>query len=176
MSTTTPSASSSGRWKAASTTYVAPCSRCAGPNTSPRKLCALIRWSRTVTVNTCLPPRTCGDGGRKKVRRERRARPCRGRGRARRPAAALGASVSDPVAQTGYLPAGEAGHHLGQLLERALAGDQRVEGGVGEQAQGQRHPVGEGAPGASGRGHRADLTAAHDQTAGVERLAQRQAD
>ena len=41
----------SARRKVASTTYVAPCSRCAGPNTSPRKLWAIIMWSRTVTLN-----------------------------------------------------------------------------------------------------------------------------
>src|SRR3954468_23232026 len=52
MSTTMPSSSRSGRRKVASTTKVAPCSRWAGPNTSPRKLCATIMWSRTVTENT----------------------------------------------------------------------------------------------------------------------------
>src|SRR5256885_12643898 len=52
MSTTMLSASSSARRKVASTTYVAPCRRCAGPKTSPRKLWAIIRWSRTVTLNT----------------------------------------------------------------------------------------------------------------------------
>src|SRR5947208_6397011 len=54
MSTTIPSASSSARRNVASTTYVAPCSRCAGPKTSPRKLWAIIMWSRTVTLNTEL--------------------------------------------------------------------------------------------------------------------------
>src|SRR5215475_13568065 len=52
MSTTTLSASSCARRKVASTTYVAPCRRCAGPKTSPRKLCAIIMWSRTVTLYT----------------------------------------------------------------------------------------------------------------------------
>src|SRR3954447_13031012 len=52
MSTTTPSASSSARRKVASTTNVAPWSRCAGPKTSPRRLWAIIMWSRTVTLNT----------------------------------------------------------------------------------------------------------------------------
>src|SRR6476620_8465188 len=52
MSTTMPSSSRSGRRKVASTTKVAPCSRWAGPNTSPWKLCATIMWSRTVTENT----------------------------------------------------------------------------------------------------------------------------
>src|SRR6201991_2405061 len=50
MSTTMPSASSSRRRNSTSTTYVAPCIRCAGPNTSPEKLCAIIMWSRTHTV------------------------------------------------------------------------------------------------------------------------------
>src|SRR4051812_17861108 len=55
MSTTMPEGSSSPRRKAASTTNVAPCSRWAGPNSSPVKLWATIMWSRTVTVNTCSP-------------------------------------------------------------------------------------------------------------------------
>src|ERR671913_1134134 len=55
MSTTMPSASSSGRRNVASTTKVAPCSCWAGPNTSPRKLWATIMWSRTVTLNNGLP-------------------------------------------------------------------------------------------------------------------------
>ncbi len=38
--------------KAASTTKVAPCSACAGPNTSPRNECAIMMWSRTSTVYT----------------------------------------------------------------------------------------------------------------------------
>ena len=44
------------RTDVASTTKVAPCSRCAGPNTSPRKLCATITWSRTVMLNNGVPP------------------------------------------------------------------------------------------------------------------------
>ena len=43
------------RRNVASTTYVAPWSRCAGPNTSPRRLWATIMWSRTVTLNTVYP-------------------------------------------------------------------------------------------------------------------------
>src|SRR5690349_22903567 len=54
MSTTIPSASSAARRKVASTTNVAPWSRCAGPKTSPRKEWAIITWSRTVTLNTGL--------------------------------------------------------------------------------------------------------------------------
>ena len=36
---------------AASTTKVAPCSACAGPNTAPRNEWAIMMWSRTSTVN-----------------------------------------------------------------------------------------------------------------------------
>src|SRR3954453_20038643 len=54
MSTTMPSASRSARRDVASTKYVAPCRPCAGPNTSPRRLWAIIMWSRTVTLNTRL--------------------------------------------------------------------------------------------------------------------------
>src|SRR3954466_12670307 len=50
MSTTTPAASRVARRKVASTTYVAPCRRCAGPNTSPRRLWAIITRSRTSTA------------------------------------------------------------------------------------------------------------------------------
>src|SRR6187549_3441816 len=56
MSTTTPSGSRASRRKVASTTYVAPCRRCAGPNTSPRRLWAIIMWSRTVTLYTGSGP------------------------------------------------------------------------------------------------------------------------
>src|SRR3954452_23251811 len=51
MSTTMLSASSAVRRNVASTTNVAPCSRCAGPNASPRRLWATITWSRTVMLN-----------------------------------------------------------------------------------------------------------------------------
>src|SRR5215212_7336900 len=61
MTTTMPSASRLARRKVASTTYVAPCRRCAGPKTSPRRLWAIIMWSRTVTLNTRLLP-VVGDG------------------------------------------------------------------------------------------------------------------
>src|SRR3954469_3662514 len=56
MSTTMPSASSDSPRKVASTTYVAPCNCCAGPKTSPRRLCAIIMWSRTFTRNMSLLP------------------------------------------------------------------------------------------------------------------------
>src|ERR1700761_600844 len=60
MSTTMPSASSPARRKVASTTKVAPCRRWAGPKASPRRLWAIIMWSRTVTLNTSFP--LVGDG------------------------------------------------------------------------------------------------------------------
>ena len=57
MSTTIPCSSSVAPRNVASTTNVAPCSRCAGPKTSPRRLWATIMWSRTVTLNTRPPSR-----------------------------------------------------------------------------------------------------------------------
>src|SRR4051812_41648135 len=56
MSITIPSSSRAARRKVASTTYVAPCRRWAGPKTSPRRLWAISMWSRTVTLNTSLRP------------------------------------------------------------------------------------------------------------------------
>src|SRR3954452_11713655 len=102
MSRTIPSPSRSGRAKAASTTYVAPCLRCAGPKTSPGRLWAIIMWSRTVTeyISGLLRGRRVG--------------------------------VPDPVAEPGQLAGGDPGQHLRQFLERALAGDEHVEGRVGE--------------------------------------------
>ena len=52
MSTTMPFASSVSDMNATSTTKVAPCSACAGPNTSPRNEWAIMMWSRTSTANT----------------------------------------------------------------------------------------------------------------------------
>src|SRR6188472_3358152 len=51
MSTTIPCSSSSARRNVASTTNVAPWSCWAGPNTSPRRLWAIMMWSRIVTAN-----------------------------------------------------------------------------------------------------------------------------
>src|SRR4051812_27063237 len=118
MSTTRLSASRSGRRNDASTTNVAPCSRCAGPKTSPRKLCATIMWSRTVTLNTGSSSRSLG------------IRPF----------------VGDTMAERGKFTAGQPRHQLGQLVEVALAADEGVEHRIGEQVQGQRQPVGEAAP------------------------------
>src|SRR4051795_10397335 len=97
MSTTMPSAPSAARRNVASTTYVAPCSRWAGPKTSPRKLWAIIMWSRTVTLNT----------------------------------GSLSA-VADGVAQVGSGAGGQCREHRRKLLERRLAGDQRVQGRVAQ--------------------------------------------
>src|SRR5689334_19070564 len=136
MSTTMLSSSSCSRRKVASTRNVAPCSRCAGPKTSPRKLWAIMMWSRTVILNTVEPSR---------------AELCR--------------SVVNTVAEHGSFTAGDTVHHLGQLVERTLSGDQCVEGGIGQQTQGDRHPVGVAAARAAVGRHRADLAAADDQPA-----------
>src|SRR4029453_8764825 len=95
MSTTMLSSSRSGRLKVASTTNVAPCSFCAGPNTSPEKLCAIMMWSRTVTLN--------------------------------KPSLSF---VVHQMTQRGQFAARQPGHDLGQLVEPAVPGDQRVEPGV----------------------------------------------
>src|ERR1051326_8279748 len=86
MSTTMPSRPSSGRRISTSTTYVAPCSRCAGPKTSPRKLCAIMKWPRTVTLY-----------------------------------------IPNPVAKGVACRCGETRHDARQLVERALACDERIE-------------------------------------------------
>src|SRR3954469_14304756 len=98
MSTTTPSGSSASLRNVASTTYVAPCSRCAGPKTSPLRLWATIMWSRTVTLNM-----------------------------------AAASAVRDRVTEGRERSVGEARHHLGQLLERRLPCEHRVERGVAQQ-------------------------------------------
>src|SRR3954471_1654371 len=102
MSTTMWSASRSGRRKVASTTNVAPCRRWAGPKTSPVKLWATIRWSRTVMLNKSGPFGLSGP------------------------------VIGDTHAQGGRFT-GEPGQFLRQVREPDLAGDQRVEDGVGEQ-------------------------------------------
>src|SRR3954449_7751771 len=74
MSTTIPAGSSAGRRKVASTTKVAPCSRWAGPNTAPGRLCATIMWSWTVTLNTGSHPVVVdrvAEGGQPAVREPR---------------------------------------------------------------------------------------------------------
>src|SRR4029453_8414469 len=102
MSMTIPSASSSARRKVTSTTKVAPCSRCAGPKTSPRKLCATMMWSRTVTLNPgSLPVSGAVVFG----------------------AGAFADVVGDEVAQRRQGARGQPGQHLGQLVEAGLAGE-----------------------------------------------------
>src|ERR1700761_1012480 len=124
MSTTMPSASSPARRKVASTTKVAPCRRWAGPKASPRRLWAIIMWSRTVTLNTVTP------------------------------------LVSDSVAERRQAPVGEPGHQVGQLAEVGPPGQQGVEGGVAQQLQRERQPLGaRPGPGAGG-GEGADLAGA----------------
>src|SRR5436305_652842 len=105
MSTTRLSASSAARRNVASTTKVAPCRRCAGPKTSPRKLWAIIMWSRTVTLNMDLSN-----------------------------------AVGDGVTERGQAAGGQPGHDVGQLVEPARAGEQRIEGRIAEQIQGERQP------------------------------------
>src|SRR6478736_4068951 len=141
MSTTMPSASRSARRKVASMTYVAPWSRWAGPNTSPRKLWAIIMWSRTVTLNTGSP-----------------------------------LAVGDRWAERRQAPGGQPRHDVGQLVEARLTGEERVEGGVTQQFERERQPVGRRAAPGAGRGHGADLARADAKAAGVERPAQRQRD
>src|SRR5579885_3098285 len=131
MSTTMPSASSSARRNSTSTTYVAPCSRWAGPNTSPRRLCAIMMWSRTVTLY-----------------------------------------ITDPVAES--VAAGEHGHDLRQRVERALAADQRVERGIGQQRQRERHPAPAIPSRAVRRRDMSDLRRRQRQAARVERFAEAQ--
>src|SRR6188508_3284173 len=113
MSTRMSSASSCGPRKVTSTTYVAPCSRCAGPNTSPSKLWAIIMWSRTVTLNIGLPVQWWRSGG----------------------------SVGDRVADGRQRAVGETGQHVRQLLEPRLPGEQGVERRVAEEVDGEREPL-----------------------------------
>src|SRR5436190_16474340 len=141
MSTTMLSTSSSGRRNVASTTNVAPCSRCAGPNTSPRKLWATMMWSRTVTLNI-------------------NSRSVVG-------AAVVGeALVADHVAQRGEIAVGQPGKYRRKVSETRLPRDHRVEDRVPQQLQGQREPVGWAAGRPSRRRHPPHLTAPDRQPAG----------
>src|SRR4051795_9214343 len=160
MSTTMPSAPSAARRNVASTTYVAPCSRWAGPNTSPRRLWAIIMWSRTVTLNTALRP-VVGDGVA-----ERRQAP---RGQARHDAGQL---VEARLAGHEHIERGvaqqvEREHQpvRGRAPRAADGGGRR---GVGRAPQ----PVRGRAPRAAGGGQRPDLAGAYLQAVGMERAAQ----
>src|SRR5215210_2811307 len=141
MSTTMPSASRVARRKVASTTYVAPCSRCAGPNTSPRRLWAIIMWSRTVTLNTALRP-VVGDGVA-----ERRQAP---RGQARHDAGQLGEArlagddhieggVAQQVEREGQPVRRRAARAPGRGHRPDLAGAQPKAACVERAAQGEPH-------------------------------------
>src|SRR5258708_35002429 len=59
MSMTIPLLSSVSAIKAASTTKVAPCNSCAGPNTAPRNEWAIMIWSETSTANMGGSRSTC---------------------------------------------------------------------------------------------------------------------
>ena len=71
----------------------------------------------------------------------------------------------------GRLPVGEPGHHVGQLGERRLAGEQRVEGRVAQQVQRQRQPLGQRPVARRAGATGADLAGADGQPPGVERAA-----
>ena len=61
-------------------------------------------------------------------------------------------AVGDRVAERRQAPVGQPGHHVGQLVEARLAGEQRVEGGVAQQVERERQPVGRRAARRAGRG------------------------
>ena len=67
-------------------------------------------------------------------------------------------------------------HDVGQILERALIGDQRVEPRVPQQVQRQRHASSVGPPRCLQRAQPTHLATLDCQPPGVERLAQRQRD
>ena len=62
--------------------------------------------------------------------------------------------VGDGVAERRQAPGGQPGHHVGQLAEAGLPGDERVEGGVAQQLERECQPVGRRAAPAAGRGER----------------------
>ena len=51
-------------------------------------------------------------------------------------------AVGDGVAERRQAPGGQPGHHVGQLVEAGLPGEQRVEGRVAQQVEREREPVG----------------------------------
>src|SRR3954470_2928546 len=147
MSTTMPFASIAAQRNSTSTTKVAPCSRCAGPKTSPRKLCAIMTWSRTPTVNMPLPPL---------------------------PAAGSGARVAHPLAEHAGRVDGKPRDDLRERGERHVAADQALERGIAQQLERLGEPAGVAPARAGRRGDRADLRAQQAQAAAVEGLAERQ--
>src|SRR5262245_297424 len=150
MSSTIPSASRSARANAASTTYVAPCRACAGPNTSPGRLWATIMWSLTVTSNISVLRYPIGVG--------------------------FSGVVADRVAERRQRPGGQLAHQLGQLVERRLPREQCVERRITEQPQGEGRPVGVRATTASRPGDLPHLARLDPQARGVEAPAERQLD
>ena len=73
-------------------------------------------------------------------------------------------------------PRGQPGHHLGQLVEVRLPGEERVEGGVAQQLEGERQTIGERPARGAGRGEGPDLARADGEPAGVDRASQRETD
>src|SRR5689334_8099021 len=85
-------------------------------------------------------------------------------------------AVGDGVTERGQAALRQARHDAGQLGERRLARDERVERRIAQQAERQRQPVGgRPAPGARRR-QRADLARANGKAALVERAAEGQPD
>ncbi len=78
------------------------------------------------------------------------------------------------MAERRQAPRGQPGHHVGQLAEPGLPGDERVEGRVAQQVERECQPVGRRAAPAAGRGDRADLAGADAEAPRVERAAERQ--
>src|SRR5207302_1935461 len=105
-----------------STTNVAPCSFCAGPNTSPRKLWAIMKWSRTLTVYIVVFPATL-----------------KGSPYVRRAALSGPRVVTNPVTDRISRRGGQLRHGRRELVERALTGNERVELVVSQERQRERH-------------------------------------
>src|SRR5687768_13217494 len=136
-----------GRRNSQSTMKVAPCSACAGPNTSPLKLCAIMMCSRTPTLNMPLPP-----------------------------SARLGPRIDDPDAKRITRLGQERRQRPGQGGEGELVRDERVERRVPQQVQRRLEPAPVGPARSHRRGDLAHLRAQEPQPPAVERLAQRQRD
>ena len=107
MSTTMLSAVSRSLRNSQSMTNVAPCSFCAGPNTSPRKLWAIITWSRTPTLYI-----------RRFLLR-----------------AWSGLRIADAHAQRTIGMPGDTRQSLGQIRKRDVGGDQAIQDRVAQELQ-----------------------------------------
>src|SRR6266568_1519134 len=144
MSTTIPLVSSRSARKQALTAKVAPCSRCAGPNTAPRNECATMMWSETSTPNTGVSS-----------------------------APDQGSTIIDQLAQYAAGRRKNRGQLCGEIGERDRGSQQRVEGRIGEQVERRREPALRG-PSCAMRGRNTSDLARHEpQAAAVEGLAQR---